>query len=188
MENTSVIQIGTLQVVIGVIVFLVGIGIAWGTLKTLVAGMKKTLDEEIKPDLKDIRERFSATAGKVDTLWKDRYAPANSPRQLNDRGKEILNNSGIKELIEQKQNDLLEKLKIQETKNPYDAEKEILNLVVGLPSLYPDTLEQLKTGAFKTGVDINTLLLVGSYHLRDLIFEQLGFKLEDLDKPKPILN
>ena len=184
MENTSVIQIGTLQAVIGIVVFLVGIGIAWGSLKTLVKAMSKTLDEEIKPDLKNIRERFSATAEKVDTLWKDRYAPAHSPRQLNDRGNEILNGSGVKEIIEQKKDFLLEKLKAKEIKNPYDAETETLKLVMELPNLCPDKVEELKTGAFKTGVDINTVLLVGGYHFRDLIFKELGFDLTDLDKPK----
>ncbi len=93
--SQTVIEIGTLQAFLGVAVMLLAIGVAWGTFKTLVRGIKKVLEEEIKPDLKNIRERFAVVEDRVQTLWKDNVAPAHSPRKLNDYGRKILNESGI---------------------------------------------------------------------------------------------
>jgi hypothetical protein len=120
---------------------------------------------------------------KVDVLWADKYAPAHSPRQLNDRGKNILKESGIKEIVDAKKNRLLEIVKTRNPKNPYDAEMFITQVMSELPTHCPEVVEQLKGGAFKTGVDINTVLFVGSVYLRDLIFPNLGFSVSDLDRP-----
>ena len=58
------------------------------------------------------------------------------------------------------------------------------------PSIFKEMLsgfslvEKLKTGAFNTGSSIGDVLLVGGIYLRDIIFGDLGFKIDDLDKPK----
>ncbi len=182
MEN-SVLQISTINVIIGAIVFLIGIGVAWGTLKKSVSNISDTL-KEIKPDLKDVRERFMAVEDKVDTLWKDRFASAHSPRQLNELGRSILEESGIKKIIEDKKDQLLKIIKDQNINNAYDAEEAILSVVKELPKYYPDIVDALKNGAFKTGTDIEGALFVGAIYLRNLIFEGLGFSLGDLDKPR----
>jgi hypothetical protein len=90
---------------------------------------------DMKPKVNVLWKDVADMKPKVDVLWADKYAPAHSPRQLNDRG----NNS-------------------------------------------PEVVEQLKGGAFKTGVDIKTVLFVGSVYLRDLIFPDLGFSVSDLDR------
>lgn len=154
------------------------------TIITILVGIvgyfiKRILDktETIGVDVADIKP-------KVDILWKDKYAPATSPRQLNERGQKILNESGIKEVIENKKNTLLEIIKSKGAKNAYDAEQVVLSVVEKLPEHCPDVIDQLKTGAFKTGANVDTVLLVGGLYLRDLIFPELGFSVEDLDKPK----
>ena len=180
-----VIQIGTIQSAIGIIVFLVTVGIAWGSLRTLVKGIKTTLDNEIKPDLKNVRERFGKTEDRVETLWKDKFAPAHSPRQLNERGNDVLKTSGIKEIIDQKKDELLKIIKTKDISNPYDAEQTILAVVGEMPKHCPDVVDKIKDGAFKSGVDIEGVLFVGGLYLRNLIFKpNLGFDLIDLDKPK----
>jgi len=178
------IEIGTVPAMIGIVVFLVSVGIAWGTIKTLVKGIKNTLDNNIIPDLKDIRERFGTIEDRVDTLWKDKFAPSRSPRQLNDYGNNILKNSGIKEIVEAKRNQLTKLVKKEDPKNAYDAEKITLSVVADLPKHCPEIIDQLKNGAYKVGTDLDGLLLVGGLHLRNLIFPDLGFFLTDLDKPK----
>jgi hypothetical protein len=120
---------------------------------------------------------------KVDVLWADKYAPAHSPRQLNDRGNNILKESGIKEIVDAKKARLLQIAKDKDPKNPYDAEMFITQVMSELPTYCPEVVEQLKRGAFKTGVDIKTVLFVGSVYLRDLIFSDLGFSISDLDRP-----
>jgi hypothetical protein len=134
-------------------------------------------------DLKVIKPKVDEMSPKVDLLWKDRLAPASSPRQLNERGNAILEKSGIKEIINLKKDTLLEKIREKEFKNAYDAEAAVLSTVLQLPNHCPDIIDKLKTGAFNTGASINDVLLVGGIYLRNIIFPDLGFKIEDLDKP-----
>lgn len=139
--------------------------------------------------LKRIFEKVDAIAmdvsemkPKVDILWKDKFAQSFSPRQLNELGKDILNKSGIKEIIDSKKQRLLEAVRELDPKNAYDAEQDISSVVNELPKYCPGIVDQLKDGAFKVGQNIDALLLVGSIYLRDLIFSDLGFSLVDLDK------
>ena len=113
------------------------------------------------------------------------YGASGDSRQLNDLGNKILNESGIKEIVEGKKADLLTKVKALNPTNAYDAEQAALDVVREIPKHYPEIVEALKTGAFKVGQGTETVLLVGGFHLRDLIFPDLGFSLTDLDKPKP---
>ena len=121
---------------------------------------------------------------KVNVLWADRYAPAHSPRHLNETGKSILKQSGIKEIIDEKRNELLAIVKKKNVANAYDAEATVLEVVKELPTHCPDVVEKLKNGAFKTGSNVDVVLLVGGFYLRDLVFPDLGFSVTDLDKPK----
>lgn len=184
MNLPQVIQISTIQSIIGIVAILIVVGGAWGTLRTLVKGVKDDLDKEIKPDLKNIRERFGKVEDRVETLWQDKFAPAHSPRQLNELGKKILNESGIKKIIEDKKDSLLVEIIDKKPTNAYDAEQAILSVVAELPKYFPNILDQLKQGAFNVGQNLDTVLLVGGLHLRDLVFNELGFSLNDLDKPK----
>lgn len=181
-SNISVIQIGTVQAALGVAVVLIGMGVAWGTLKTLVSSIKKTLDEEIKPDLKNVRERFMIVEDRVETIWQERVLIAHSPRKLTTRGNQILNESGIKEIIDSNKAKLFEVVKERRVTNAYDAEQTILEVVRELPQHVE--IGGLKDNAFKVGTDIDTILLVGGIYLRDLIFPDLGFSLDDIDKTK----
>lgn len=181
-----VIQIDALNAFIGVAVVLVGMGIAWGTLRNSVKTVSTLLKDQIVPDLKDVRERFAVVEDRVDTLWKDKFAPAHSPRQLNERGTAILNTSGIKEIIERNREKLLGIIRKANATNPYDAEKVIIDTVAKLPEHCPEVIDDLKTGAFKSGADLDSVLYVGGIHLRNLIFNDLGFTLDDLDKPAEV--
>lgn len=140
--------------------------------------LKRTLDktESISNDVSEIKP-------KVDILWKDKIAPAHSPRQLNEKGESILNSSGIKQIVDEKKTDLLQLVKEKNAKTAYDAEMAIYSVTMDLPKHCPDVVDRLKQGAFQSGVDINTVLFAGSIYLRNLIFTDLGFSIDDLDKP-----
>lgn len=139
--------------------------------------LKRILDQtdSIGSDVSDMKP-------KLEILWKDKLAPSSSPRQLNERGSSILEVSGINEIVNQKKDRLFQIIKEKNPKNPYDAENVITKVMEDLPEHCPDMIDQLKQGAFKAGTDIQTVLFVGSVYLRNLIFEDLGFSLEDLDK------
>ncbi|MEK9153494.1 MAG: hypothetical protein AAB723_02755 [Patescibacteria group bacterium] len=135
-------------------------------------------------DLEPIRERFAVIESRVNDLWQDRVAPAHSPRQLNERGESILEKSGIKEIVDTKKDILLKIVKEKGATNPYDAEAIILATMNDLPNHCPDVIEKLKTGAFNSGASMSDVLLVGAIYLRNLIFAEIGFSIEELDKPK----
>lgn len=138
----------------------------------------------MQDDLRDMKPKVDDMFPKVDILWKDKVAPAHSPRNLNDYGITILNSSGIKEVIEEKKSVLLTLVKTLDAKNAYDAEQAVLSVVKELPKHCPDVIDRLKAGAFKTGANLDTVLLVGGIYLRDLIFPNLGFSVEEIDKHK----
>jgi len=110
--------------------------------------------ESISKDVSEIKP-------KVDILWQDKLSSVHSPRQLNERGDELLAKSGIKEI-----------------------EKSVEEVMRQLPIHCPDVIDKLKDGAFKTGSDLGSILFVGSIYLRNQIFPDLGFSLTDLDKEK----
>ena len=178
------------QFIVGLLVFVGTLCVAWGTLKSDVKNLGKNFGvageeyKELRKDIKDVRERFSVVEDRVDTMWKDGLAPALSPRQLNNRGESILNESGIKEIIEKKRTILLELVKTKNINNPYDAENAILQVASQIPEHCPDIIDELKNGAFRVGANLDDVLFVGGIYLRNLIFKDLGFSLEDLDKPK----
>lgn len=162
------------------------IGIPTIVVALIYIGRKLQVLDTVEKTMEKMYERFIKVEERVNTLWKDEVAPAHSPRQLNDIGKKILNESGIKEIIIEKKADLLAKVKEINPTNAYDAEQATLNVVSDLPKHCPDVIPQLKDGAFKVGQGMETVLLVGGFYLRDLIFIELGFSLTDLDKPKAI--
>ncbi len=169
-----------LDTIIEILVTLVAVGVSWGTLNGAVKYIQKTLDTEVKPDLKDVRERFIVVEERVSTLWKDRVAPQGSPRQLNELGGKILEGSGIKELVQDRKDMLLSLVKERQPKTAYDADVLITEVMMNLPTHCPDMVDKLKAGAFKVGADVDAVLFVGAIYLRDLVFPNLGFKVDDL--------
>ena len=164
---------------------LVGMGVSWGLLRRSVSNIQDTLGE-MKPDLKNVRERFAVVEDRVGTIWKDKYAPAASPRQLNKLGESLLEKSGIKEVIDRNRDDLLRSVRERNYSNAYDAEKATLAVVGDLAKQAPpEELDKLKHGAFETGSSLDAILLVGGIYLRNLIFPELGFSLEDIDTHRP---
>lgn len=178
MQNTSIIfNVDANVLLVGTILFFLALfGIVWKG--------KEEIGKTIKEAIGDFKDRFISMESKMEILWKNEIAPAGSPRQLNEKGNDILNKSGIKEIVDDKKLKLLELAKKREPKNPYDAEKTIEEIMNQLPKHCPDIIDKLKDGAFKTGSDIESVLFAGSIYLRNLIFTDLGFSLEDLDKPK----
>lgn len=148
----------------------------------------------VRDDVRNIRERLPVVEtsmewvkksieglGKV--IKKDEVAPANSPRKLNERGKKILNESGVKGFVDDKKEELFARIHQHTFTNPYDAEKCVLEVMQEVPKYYPEVIENMKNGAFRTGADIETVLLVGGFYLRDLIFPELGFSVDDIVEP-----
>ena|SRR3989344_3038527 len=151
-----------------------------GNTRELIARIDERTERMVK-DLDEMRPKLWDMSPKVDALWKDKLAPASSPRQLNEQGTIILAQSGIKEIVDEKKEQLTLLVKQLNPKTAYDAEQTILNVMNDLQIHCPDVVERLKEGAFRVGADIPTLLFVGSIYLRNQLFQELGFSIEDID-------
>lgn len=138
--------------------------------------IKKEVDENIKPTLKDVDK-------KVFTLWEERLAVQHSPIQLNQRGQEILEKSGIKKLIDDGFPQFLDSIKEKDPKNAYQIQEFSKQMVFNIKD-NPEIIPRLQNGAYNTGVDVDSVLLVGSIYLRDLLLPKFNFKLEDVDDQK----
>ncbi|OJI06526.1 hypothetical protein BK004_03220 [bacterium CG10_46_32] len=171
--ETITIQIGAIESIVWITVTVLGLGFAWGTLKNDVKNIKESIGE-FKKSIREHDQDIATIKGRL-------IADSHSPRQLNEFGRKVLAGSGIKEIIENKKDALAEKVRKKNPTNPYDAERAIEQAVSEIPESEPELLDAIKTGAFNTGVDVDLVLLAGSLHLRNLIFKDLGFELEELD-------
>lgn len=154
-----------------------------GNTRELIARIDERTSRLIK-DMDEIKPKVDSMSPKVDVLWQGRFSSSHSPRQLNEVGQKILEDSGIKVIVDNKKEKLLAVVKAKNSNNPYDAERVIIEAMKKLPEYCPEIIDELKNGAFRSGVNIEAILFVGSIYLRNLIFPDLGFNVGDLDKPR----
>jgi hypothetical protein len=176
-QVTAPIQIGSVESFVALVVFVFGVGAAWTNLKSSVQNLENTLKDEIAPDLKDMRERFALIEDRVDSLWKDKLAPARSPRVLNARGRRILKDSGIQKIVEDQRQELERVLRASNPATAYDAERQAISTVMSLPNRSPELVAKIKEGAFRVGAEVDSVLFVGGVYFRDEVFPKLGFGL-----------
>lgn len=140
--------------------------------------IKRILDrtEKIGDDVAEIKP-------KVSVLWELQFAESHSPLTLNEKGKDILSKSGIKEFVNKVLVQLVDSIKEKNPKNAYQIQ-EFAKEVMSNVKINPEILPRLQKGAFDTGVDVDTVLFVGSLYLRDLALPKFNFKLEDIDDQK----
>ncbi len=156
------------------------VGIPVIVMALIYIGRKLQVLDTVENKIESIYDRFIKTEQQVETLWKDKYAPTSSPRQLNERGKRILEQSGIKEIVDEKKDTLTTLVREKKPQSAYDTEQVIMSVMSEFPKYCPDMNDRLKDGAFKSGESIETLLFVGGIYLRNEIFTELGFKLDDI--------
>ena len=58
--------------------------------------------EKIEKKTDKLTETVNYMKGKIETNWRESLAPSSSPMQLNDKGTKILENSGIKKIIDER--------------------------------------------------------------------------------------
>lgn len=136
----------------------------------------------LKPKVK-VLDRIGADVAdmrpKVKFLWEQVVTTSKSPQTLNERGQQILAESGIKAVVEQKLPELTEAIKAKQPQNAYQVQEYAREALAHLKD-DPTLLPQLQQGAFNTGADVDAVLLVGAIYLRDLVLPQFNFKLEDI--------
>jgi len=138
---------------------------------------------EIKPDLKDIRERFAGLEGKLSGSLGSA-----SPIHLKPKGTTILEKSGLKKYIDDNKTDLLSKCQSKEQMiTPYDIQTATFKFFDEM-QFEKEFEDKLKTTAYEEGVSLDVVRRVGGIYFRDICLHTLGHKPEDLDQKLPNLG
>lgn len=135
---------------------------------------------EIKGDVKSLLVKTEGWGVKIDWLWGRRLTTSHSPRVLNEFGEKVLADSGIKDIIDTHYEKILTKVKGMNPPNAYQAEECVIKAVKDLDQ-EDDLISKLQDGAFKVGLDVDSVLLVGAIYVRDQILAQLSFKVDDIN-------
>lgn len=167
MEQNIIIHIGSYEA-LAVIVTVVAAIVA-GTWKAA----SKLTEVVLKIDI--FEDRLTSMEGRLDSV----FAGA-SPLSLLPKGEKILEESGLKQFIDDRKEHFLEQCKSKAPmQNPYDVQHAAFQVFDELK--FDEALnEAIKTTAFNHGVSVETVRRVGSIYLRDVCLEASGFKPEDL--------
>ncbi len=164
--NTLIVGLGLPAVVAGLIFV--------GRKLEMLDGVRREVDENIRPDLKDVRERMASMEGKTSTLFQ-----ANSPISLTPKGQRFLEQSGIKQFIDDNKEDLMRQCDSHQTMTtPYDVQQMAFAFFDDIA--LPEDIEiKAKNVAFSNGVSLGELRRTGGIYFRDICLDALGFELHD---------
>jgi hypothetical protein len=168
------------SIIVGIgIPSLIGALILIGKKLQILDTLSEEINNNIRPDLKDVRERFSALEGKSAGLFQN-----NSPVGLTPKGTKILHGSELKSYIDSNidflQGGCSEKGNFN---TPYDLQESVFNFFDSF--IFPKEIEnKLKTYAYNQGISMDAMRRIGAIYFRDICLAQQGFKPEDLDKTK----
>jgi hypothetical protein len=162
------------------IVIYIGIWKALGLIATVVLGTWYAAYRlgKVETKVEGFDERIKTLEGRLDNAFAGR-----SPLALLEKGRLILNESGLKEYIDNNKTELFEQCqKNSGMGNPYDIQEAAFKFFdqVTLPAGLEN---KLKTAAYKHGVTMETVRRVGGIYFRDICLDRSGYKPEDLDKP-----
>lgn len=164
--------------IISIIIALVYLGRKFQVLDTLYESFKKFTEnfDKLGDKVNDIGNRVSKIEGKLFGV-----ATASSPIRLTPLGMEILQDSGILNIAKGRKEDLMKKIREKSPKTAYDVQ-EITKILFDNLQLIPSEETILKNYAFQKGITLKDILYTGAIYFRDIALEELGFKIEDLDK------
>jgi len=177
MEHISALQwVNTIVVLLGlpaIIASLIFIGRKLQTLDSL----KKEVDDNIRPDLKDVRERFATLEGKSSALFQ-----THSPISLTPKGEQYLKESGLKVYIDEHQDDLMEECGLnKKMETPYDVQQVAFEFF-SEHDFPQDVEDKVKTYAYEQGVSLEALRRTAGIYFRDLGLAASGFNSNDMDE------
>jgi c-di-AMP phosphodiesterase-like protein len=164
MEQNIVIYIGIwkwLVIMAGIV------STAWYTAYRL--GRVETRIEVIETSVSNINAR-------IDNLYNGR-----SPIALLPKGVKILDESGLKEWINDNRQKLFDQCKANYVmKSPYDVQIAAFSFFdkIGFPSEFE---LKLKNSAFENGVSLENIRRVGGIYFRDICLDELGLDVQGLE-------
>jgi len=179
----ELVIIGGISLLPAIIAF-ISLAFKAGKLTNHVAEIDKDLDE-VRKDVKAIPLIFGKLNKielSIEQLKGAKVSFSNSPMTLNEFGKKVLDQSKIREVIDANYDYILSEVKKKDITNAYRIQESVFEVVKGLKDI-PEYTKDIEDRAFRSGVDVDTVLIVGAIDIRDTIITELGCKVEDLDTP-----
>lgn len=163
MEQTIVVNIDTWR-----LLTILSAIVAWTWYTAYRLGKVETKVETLDAGVAALR-------GRVDDLYAGR-----SPARLLFRGAKILEESGLRRWIDENRAALLGQCRKRSAmENPYDIQAAVFAFFDKI-TFPPSMEENLKTCAFRNGIEMNNLRRIGGIYFRDLCLDNAGFELQDL--------
>lgn len=178
----------TVGVVVTVVAVLLG-GATFIVSKIFNLGKVSNRLEVVESEVKKIDDAINSTKDtitkRIDDLMilmtQSNLTVAHSPRQLSTEGIRIFESSGIKPIVEQYFDEIVEKVKERKPENAYQAEKAILDVVNGLIG-EDDVKNFVEKGAFNSGSTVEIVLFVAGIFIRDKVLSEIGLRPEQIDQ------
>jgi len=135
---------------------------------------------EIKPKvdilwegMKEVKSRLGVSERKTDVIatklgirWESEMSLSNSPRIMNDRGKDIFEKFEVKKLVDGRFDKLVDEIREFAPDSAFELEEDAKRVMYELKA-DPKMKEYLKHKAYETGEDYDRALYVGALYLRD---------------------
>jgi hypothetical protein len=147
----------------------------FGKLLQRIDNVELSIKEDLKPELQLLGQRIHELALCINS---SSLTSSNSPRVLNTRGRKILDDSRVSEIIEERFEDIVSKVREMQPENEYQAERATIDIVQDMAN-DPYSKDQLESGAFNSGSSVGMVLFVAAINIRDRVIKQLGLTPEE---------
>lgn len=151
---------------------LIGIGV---TMLIAIFGSMFMFMMRISNRIDSLALNVASLNTKVDVLWRHFWANAHSPIALNERGREILNNSNFKNRLDASYDDVLRQVRASRPRSAYEVQ-EMLIVLLSAYQHNEDYRYGLHEDAFNSGSTIEGVLFVAALSIRDRVMTDLGFE------------
>jgi len=142
----------------------------------IIDTLQKAIDDDIKPDLKDVRERFFTLEGRAGALFQ-----ASSPVELLQKGKDALQQSGMKEYIDQHTRELLSQCDPKRSATAYEVQAHIFDMFDKW-DFGVEVGTKLEQYAYVNGIPMSTLRRIGAIYFRGICLNDFKMNPDDIDR------
>lgn len=154
--------------------------------------VENDIKDNVKPEIKNLRDTMTENSKEIRDKLEEilrsmtlkQVSQSESPRALNDFGKKVLNESEVRTIIGPKLDQIVESVRSNNPENAYQVQEMVLDIVQELKD-NTEIRNAIEQAAFKSGVSVETVLLVGGIDIRDKVLKKLEMSPKDIDLNNP---
>lgn len=178
--NSSIFVLLLVLICIGIFLYKTGV---WST-------TFRHHDEKIT-SISGLAEKVIVMGTKVDLIYQivnpNKTVVARSPINLTDLGKQIAEILKANTIVEKHNSKLLKEVELESPKNAYDIQMASMKVAKGklITLLTEEELTAVKQEAYNRGIIVEDVMAIFGVILRNLVLNQKGFPISDVDKHTP---